>query len=205
MINQQVMSPTAQPAQQITATPPIMQLQRVLQLGIYPGMLQELQQSVAWDSAVLSDMRAAFQELHDRMYHRTGLLGTAAAHTPQDGCSAVVLEIQRLQSVVDSHTNALETLVSTNSSLRRELDDMHAQLQATTRETTQLRMGQLPWQSQVEAHIATLESTLAEVHAEQEVQSKNADDLFRDCVRRLRERMLQRDRPWIHLPAGCQP
>ena len=137
MINQQVLSPTAQPAQQITATPPIMQLQRVLQLGIPPGMLQELQQSVAWDSAVLSDMRAAFQELHDRMYHRTGLLGTAAAHTPQDGCSTVVLEIQRLQSVVDSHTNALETLVSTNSSLRRELDDMHAQLQATTRETTQ--------------------------------------------------------------------
>ena len=181
MINQQVMSPTAQPAQSLTATASIMQQQRTMQLEIPPGMLQELQQSVAWDSEVLSDMRAAFQELHDRMYHRTGLLGTAA-NALHDGYNAVSFEIQRLQGIVDAHTTALETLVSTNSSLRRELDDMHAQLQANTRDVSQLKMGQLQWQSQIEAHITQLEVKLSEVCAEQEAQSKKADDLFHDCA-----------------------
>ena len=166
MINQQVMSPSTQPAQGMTATASIMQQQRVLQLQIPPGMLQELQQSVALDSALLSDMRTAFQELHDRMYHRTGLLGTAATAL-QDGYNAVVQEIQRLQIVVDSHTGALETLLGTNTSLRRELDELHATLQATTRETSQLKMGQLQWRSQVEAHIASLESQLASVREDQ--------------------------------------
>ena len=178
VINQQVMSPNTQPAS-ITATASVMQ-QRVLQLQIPPGMLQELQQSAALDAALVSDMRAAFQELHDRMYHRTGLLGTAA-NALQDGYNAVVQEIQRLQNVVDSDTGALETLVSTNSPLRRELDELHSTLQSTVRETSQMRMGQLQWQSQVEAHIAMLEGQLAAVRDEQ-IQLKKADELFHDCT-----------------------
>ena len=130
MINQQVMSPsTSGPVtnpDNVGLMSATLQQQR-LHLQIPSEILREFQQSAAFDSSVLSDLRAAFQELHDRVNHRTSILGqaTTALH---DGYSGMVQEFQRMQSMVQTHAREIEHLLGANGDLRLELENVRQQL-----------------------------------------------------------------------------
>ena len=184
VINQQVMSPTTtgpvnhpENAGLMSAT---LQQQR-LHLQIPSEVLREFQQSAAFDSSVLSDLRAAFQELHDRVNHRTSILGqaTTALH---DGYSGMVQEIQRMQGLVQTQAQEIERLLNINGNLRLELDAVQQQLLESRDEMTDVRMGRLQWQAELEAHVARLEGQLGTVVNEQGRQVKMVENLFETCT-----------------------
>ena len=136
-----------------------MQQQR-MHLEIPSEVLLEFQQNAAFDAAVLSDLRAAFQELHDRLQHRTSVLG-AAATALHDGYSTVMREFQILQDVVQSQAESMEQLATDNGLLRTELEQVRTRLRDSQQELSDVRMGFLQWQGQVEAHITRLENQLS--------------------------------------------
>ena len=125
--SRKVMSPnphdTLQPLQQQAAAaaasweataPPFVavqmrQIAHQAQILIDENTLRQFQDSVALDSALLSDLRAAVVELHDRLHYRTGVLGSAATSL-QSGYHSLLGEIRRMQGVLEQHMTTLGDL-----------------------------------------------------------------------------------------------
>ena len=178
--DQQVMSSQAVTASSSGLITASLQQQR-MHLEIPSDVLLEFQQNAAFDTAILSDLRAAFQELHDRVQHRTSVLG-AAATALHDGYTTVMREFMALQGVVQRQAESIEQLATANGSLRTELEQVRVKLSDSQQELSDVKMGFLQWHAQVEAHIANIEGQLSLTGQAQDVQAQRIDDLFRACT-----------------------
>ena len=75
--------------------------QQGMHLEIPLDVLLEFQQIAAFHAAIFADLRAASQELHDLVQHKTSVLGPATT-TLHDGYTTVMRESTTLESVVQS-------------------------------------------------------------------------------------------------------
>ena len=168
---QQVMSAQSDAAPQtFNATMNVQTLQRV-HMEIPTEVLQSFQQASALDQTLLSDLRVAVQELHNRLQYRTSALGSAV-ETLHGGYDKVFDELQRVSAAVDAQTRTLTTIIQQRGSLEEQLNavksDLKARIEPVERAQSSVRL----WQAEVEAHIQKIETDLHAMQKRQQQQDE---------------------------------
>ena len=150
-------------------------------------VLEQFAQQNTIDNEILGDLRAAVVELHDRMQHRTNILGTTTTSLA-DGHNLVVENLGRLQQGLDAHSEVITRLVQDNRGIHDELEATRAQLEEVRTMAQTPRLGPEQWQAQVEAHILKLQN-------EFDMRMKQVDDdhhSTKSRVRNLEDRAVSR-------------
>ena len=150
-------------------------------------VLEQFAQQNTIDNEILGDLRAAVVELHDRMQHRTNILGTTTTSLA-DGYNLVVENLGRLQQGLDAHSEVITRLVQDNRGIHDELEATRAQLEEVRTMAQTPRLGPEQWQAQVEAHILKLQN-------EFDMRMKQVDDdhhSTKSRVRNLEDRAVSR-------------
>ena len=141
-------------------------------------VLEQFAQQNTIDNEILGDLRAAVIELHDRMQHRTNVLGTATTSLA-DGYNLVVENLGRLQQGLDAHSEVISRLAQDNQGSHEEIEATRAQLEEVRAMAQPPRLGPEQWQAQVEAHILKLQN-------EFDMRMKQVDDDHRSTKSRIR-------------------
>ncbi|CAE7536131.1 TY2B-LR1 [Symbiodinium sp. CCMP2592] len=106
------------------------------QIAFPADLLRQLQENVSFDLGAIEDIRAAMQEISDRLNHRTGILGQAVQSLDSghrqvfEGCVTVENQLEEFKRILRAQQTVIEEQASTwtreMAAMRDRLEDNQA-------------------------------------------------------------------------------